>query len=82
MAQAEEAASATAGGKALDMVQVGVRSTVVAVAAIWALGPSGAGLAEVEEVAPVPVASTVAPEVVVFGVAQSKSVLHCEFAPA
>ena len=64
-----------ADGKALDMVQVGVHSMAVAVAATWASQSSGAELAKVADVAPVPVA----PEAVAFGASQSNSVIHFEF---
>lgn len=76
---ASEGASTTSGGKALDMVQAGVHSTAVAVAATWALQTSDAEVAEVEDVAPVPVAY-VAPEAVAFGASQSNCVIHFEFA--
>lgn len=76
---ASEAASTTSDGKALDMVQVGAHSTAVAVAATWALQAwqaSGAESAEVEDVAPVPVA----PEAVTSGASQSNCAIHFEFA--
>lgn len=73
---ASEAASTT--GKVLDMVQVGAHSTAVVVVT-WALQAwqaSDAESAEVEDVAPVPVA----PEAVTSGVSQSNCVTHFEFA--
>jgi len=74
--QVEEVASAAAGGRVLDMVPVGVQPMVVAVAAIWT---SGAKEAEVEEVAPVPVAAS---EAVLFGTSRPRCVIHFEFALA
>jgi len=57
-------ASAAEGGRVLDMVPVGVQSTVGTVAATWASGAEEAG---VVEVAPVPAAVIAASEVVLSG---------------